>query len=75
MAATGTQQEVSLLMASFEKLKAASAQTEAAANDISVYASENLSGVEEMAISAEEVKRLVENVAAVSQEAQLPLSK
>ncbi len=68
MAATGTQQEVSLLMASFEKLKAASAQTEAAANDISVYASENLSGVEEMAISAEEVKRLVENVAAVSQE-------
>ncbi len=68
MAATGTQQEVSQLMASFEKLKAASAQTEAAVNDISVYASENLSGVEEMAISAEEVKRLVENVAAVSQE-------
>jgi methyl-accepting chemotaxis protein len=68
MAATGTQQEVSQLMASFEKLKEAAAQTEGAANDIALYAGKNLSEVEEMAISSEEVTRLVENVAAVSQE-------
>jgi methyl-accepting chemotaxis protein len=67
-AVSGTQEEVSKLLTSFEKLKHASAQTHSAVSDIATYANENLSAVEAMAISADEVKRLVENVAAVSEE-------
>ncbi len=67
-AVAGTQDEVNKLMASFEKLQHATAQSGAAVTDIANYANENLTAVEAMAASAEEVRRLVENVAAVSQQ-------
>lgn len=67
-AVAGTQEEINKLLASFEKLQHATAQSEAAVSEIAKYANENLAAVDAMAASAEEVKRLVENVAAVSQQ-------